>query len=194
MSIIVIGGVDIETTGLSQADGHRIIEFACQLYRYDTTLGTETPAGSYVTRVNPGRSIDPAAQAVHGISFEALTGEPRWEEIAPKVAKVMNACHILVAHNGHGFDFPFIANELLRAGLSVPAAGSIDTMLDGRWATPLGKLPNLGELAFACDIPYDKSKAHAALYDVQVMMDSFFKALKQGFYTIPRELYMGAAA
>lgn len=194
MKSLVIGGLDIETTGLKQSDGHRIIEFATKLYRYFPDTGAFNAAGQFEQRINPGRSIDPAAQAVHGISFEMVEACPRWEAVAPKVVKVMSACDIIVAHNGDEFDLPFVGNELLRVGQSVPSVLTVDTMVKGTWATPLGKMPSLRELCFACGVVYDESKAHAALYDVDVMMQCFFFALNKGFYRLPKESYMEMAA
>lgn len=194
MKDIIIGGLDIETTGLSQAEGHKIIEFAIRMYKYSPESGIKSLLGSYETRINPGRSIDPAAQAVHGISFDMLSGCPRWEDVAPKIARLMGACDIAVGHNGDGFDMPFIGMELLRVGVAVPDVRTVDTMLQGSWATPLGKMPNLRELCFATGVEYDPEKAHAALYDVDCMMECFFFGLQGGFFTIPSELYLGVAA
>lgn len=182
---MIIGGTDIETTGLDQEKGHRIIEFAAALYDFQPESGLVTPKGKFVQRINPQRAIDPAAQAVHGISFEDVSMCPDWAAVAPKVVKVMSACDVIVAHNGNGFDMPFIAAELMRIGLPVPNVRCVDTMLESRWATPMGKLPNLGEFCFACGVDYDPSKAHAAEYDVLVMMEGFFKAVKKGFIALP---------
>lgn len=49
----------------------------------------------------------------------------------------------------------------------------------------MGKVPNLGELCFACGVYYDREKAHAAEYDVAVMLESFFIAHKKGFIQLP---------
>lgn len=186
MSGLVIGGLDLETTGLKQADGHKIIEVATQLFHYDTDTKAKKEILRWEQRINPARSIDPGAQAVHGISFEMLSGCPQWPEVAPKLAKIMSKCDFVVAHNGDGFDLPFIAMEFLRVGIAVPDVLSFDTMLSGRFATPNGKYPNLKELAFAFDIPYDPSKAHAALYDVSITMDCFFLGLEGNFFHIPK--------
>ena len=87
-----------------------------------------------------------------------------------------------------GFDGPFIAAELNRIGVNVPDVHSFCTMENARWACPDGKLPRLGELCFAMGVDYDPAKAHAAEYDVQVMMDCYFKGLLRGFYQLPKEL------
>lgn len=177
---MIFGGFDCETTGLKQADGHRLVEVAL-LLRDETNK----PLGKYVTRINAQRSIDPKAQEVHGITYESLVGQPTWDAVAPKLAALMGRCDYIVAHNGEGFDFPFLVAEFMRIGVSVPTIRGIDTMLQGRWATPDGAVPNLGALAFACDVPYDKSKAHAAEYDVEVMLDCFFKQWPRGFFQLP---------
>ena len=177
----VVSGIDIETTGLEQSKGHRIIEFAALIYDLDT----RKKVAQFVQRINPQRSIDPGAQAVHGISFEDVEHCPTWEEVAPKVVKILKASSLVVAHNGNGFDMPFIGNELIRVGHEVPKIECFDTMVHGRWATPLGKLPNLGELCLANGVTYDPSQAHGAEYDVEVMMQSFFAGVDSGFYTLP---------
>lgn len=177
----IASGLDIETTGLSFADGHRIIEVGV----INCDLDSGKMLSHYVQRINPQRPIDPKAQEVHGISYEMLANEPPWEQVAPTFHAHLAHAQLLVAHNGAGFDIPFITHEFARVGLPMPAKPLVDTMLEGRWATPLGKLPNLGELCFACSVPYDPSKAHGAAYDIAVMMAAFFKARRKGFFTVP---------
>jgi DNA polymerase-3 subunit epsilon len=185
MSRTVVCGLDIETTGLSQPEGHRIIEVAAIVY----DLATEKEAGRYAVRINPERGIDAGAQAVHGIAYEDLIGCPTWETVAPKLSKLMSACDYVVAHNGIGFDMPFIYGEFIRAGVALPEVAVVDTMLQGRWATADGAVPNLGLLAYASDVAYDKTKAHAAIYDVEVMMSCFFKHWKSDFFKLEGSVY-----
>lgn len=181
--MILVGGLDFETTGLEQEKGHRIIEAALSVYE----LESRRKIGSYVTRINPERSVDPDASAIHGIKFEDLVAEPTWPAVAPKLATLVGKCQFIVAHNGEGFDAPFFARELLRIGHPVPTMHVVDTMLQGRWATPDGSIPNLGALCFACGVEYDSSKAHAALYDVDRMMECFFSQFDRGFFKLPTE-------
>ena len=173
----LIAGLDIETTGLDQSQGHRIIEIAILLYNLESTAFL----GKFVQRINPMRPIDPAAQAVHGITFDQLAAEPVWEVVAPRVSTILSKIKFGVAHNGYGFDFPFLAAELMRVGVTVPVFEPIDTMAEARWATANGKLPNLRELCFATGVLYDPALAHAAEYDVTQMMEAFFIARAQGF-------------
>ena len=186
MSKIIVAGLDLETTGIDQTEGHRIIELALAFH----DLNTGARIGHYEARINPQRSIDPAAQAVHGISFDQLVDKPVWEGVAPKVCQLLARTNYIVAHNGEGFDMPFLYGELLRAGQALPKVGVIDTMLQARWATADGALPSLKALCFACGVEYDPSKAHAALYDVDVMMQSFFSQLSKGFFSLPTSEYI----
>ena len=182
----LLAGLDIETTGIDQSEGHRIIEIAIGIYR----LEDQKQLGSFVRRINPQRPIDPAAQEVHGISFDMLADCPLWEDVAPHVSALLCKCNYVVAHNGEGFDLPFVYAELLRAGQRLPSVGVIDTMLQARWATADGSVPNLGALCFASGVPYDPSKAHGALYDVEVMMASFFSQYQAGFFKLPTSPYV----
>jgi DNA polymerase III subunit epsilon len=181
----IAAGLDFETTGLDQEKGHRIIEVAAILHDLDT----QERLGKFVQRINPERAVDPDAQAVHGISFEDVVGCPTWNEVGPKLSALLSRTQYVVAHNGIGFDMPFAFREFLRIGAPLPKVAVVDTMLQGRWATPDGAPPNLGALCFACDVPYDKNAAHAAEYDVEVMLECFFRQLPRGFFTLPTHHY-----
>lgn len=179
----LVAGLDTETTGLSQVDGHRLVEVAAVIYDLDT----RAELGRFETRLNPQRGIDAKAQEVHGISYEELVGKPLWETVAPKLSTLLSKCHYVVAHNGEGFDLPFVWGEFLRVGAPMPEVRLVDTMLQGRWATPDGAVPNLGALCFASGVPYDKDKAHGATYDVEVMMACFFEQYPRGFFSLPAD-------
>jgi DNA polymerase-3 subunit epsilon len=171
---------DTETTGLDQAKGDKIIEIA--LLTYD--LHTQALLDKFVQRFDPQMPIHPAAQAVHGISYGELVGQPLWETMAQEIADRIGASHVLGAHN-MGFDGPFIAGELIRCGIKVPDVPSVCTMEGARWACPDGKMPKLKELCFALGVEYDTTKAHAADYDVMVTAECFFRGFKRGFYDLP---------
>ena len=180
---MIVTGVDTETTGVEQENGDRIIEICFRAYDFDQTTGDSKLVDSYVQRIHPQRSITPKAQEIHGISIHDLAGCPVWDDVADKVVHMLEASDLLVAHN-MDFDGPFIALELLRIGKDVPEVESFCTMKEARWATPYGKLPNLGELCFALNVDYNPTKAHGAEYDVDVMMKCFFEGRRLGFYKI----------
>lgn len=186
---MIITGLDTETTGLEQAAGHRIIEIA--LCHFD--LAARKKVDEFVQRIDPQRPIDPQAQAVHGIAYTDLVGMPTWEDVAARVSHELGRSDLLIAHN-MGFDGPFIGAELLRAGQLLPNAQSFCTMENGRWACFDGKFPKLQELCFALDVDYDPAQAHAALYDVERMMECYFKAMDRGFYPQPVATTLKTAA
>ena len=184
MNQIIISFLDLETTGLKQEEGHRIIELAFLLFSYDLNTHEKKAIGKYVQRVNPNRSIDAKAQAVHHIAINDLMGEPTWEEVVDKVVKVLIKTDLLVAHNIN-FDAPFIANEILRVGRKLPECETFCTMDEGRFASFDGFPPSLRKLADCFDIKYDLTKAHSALYDISLTAQCFFLGLERGYYQLP---------
>ncbi|MCK1543353.1 3'-5' exonuclease [Bradyrhizobium sp. 179] len=191
---MLIVGSDTETTGLLAKDGTpgdaRIIEVYAGLWDTDKRQQVD----ELFLRINPQRSIDVAAQRVHKIALADLTGCPIWKDVAEQVRDFHEQGDVVVGHNWDGFDKPFIDGELVRVGLPKLTKPTFDTMLEGRWATPMGTVPNLGALCFACDEPYDPALAHAADYDVHRMMACFFKALDWGFFTLPQPAATALAA
>lgn len=171
-------GIDTETTGLNPEKGDRIIEIALIKYDFDGAL-----VDKYTQRIDPEREIDPKAQAVHGISYADLIGCPKFSDIATVVSETMREASLLIAHN-FAFDGPFITSELVKSSTPVPSTPSFCTMENGRWATFDGKLPKLAELCMSLGVRYDQAAAHAADYDVLVMMECFFKAKERGFFKV----------
>ena len=182
-------GLDTETTGLKVEKNDRIIEIALIGYEINIVDQEEVPKEifRYVKRLNPGKSIDPKAQLIHGISHADLVGKQTFNEIEPFVTKILSKADVIVAHNAM-FDITFIANEYSLINKTMPSdAICVDTMSDGRWATSNGKNPNLSELCYALEVDYDPLAAHGAAYDVDVMMQCFFKGVKLGGFNV-REL------
>lgn len=170
-------GLDTETTGFDASTGDRIVEIALRTY----DMATRELVDSYIQRIDPDRNIPASAQAVHGISYDMLVGQPKWEDVAPEVKRRLDDAQIMVAHN-MGFDGPFIGFELLRVGLALPTAEPFCTMENARWACPDGKYPSLAELCFALGVPFDIAKAHGAEYDTDKMVECFWRGLDRGVY------------
>lgn len=190
--MITIGGLDLETTGLDQEKGHRIIEVAIGLYKYETGSEPRQVGKIWNKLIDPKRSIDPGAQAVHGISLADLVGCDLWEDVAPTVVKLLKACDILVIHNVP-FDAPFLAGELVRIGLEVPEVLPFCTMENGRGASPMGTPPSLQKLCWAMDVDYNPEDAHRADYDVDRMMQVYFAGIKRGLFVEPDQALKLAA-
>jgi len=190
---ITIIGADIETTGLEQEKGERIIEIAMLKASYDTETQTFKLLGKYAQKFNPDMRISTKAQEVHGISIDDLTECPLWEEKAGEIAKILNYCDLFVAHNV-AFDASFIVGELLRVGIEPRDIKTFCTMDNGRFATWDGSTPSLRKLCQALDITYDVSKAHGAEYDIALTMRCLFLGLKKNLFKLPENLTMKEAA
>ena len=112
--------VDVETTGLSPAQGDRVCEVG--LLR----VCGEREEESFETLVNPGRPISAEASAVNGITDSMVRDAPPFSQVADHVMKILKGS-ILVAHNAP-FDLGFLRNELLLAGHSLPPFQVVDPL------------------------------------------------------------------
>jgi DNA polymerase-3 subunit epsilon len=111
---------DVETTGLSAADGHRVCEFALLRFLRGTVID------SFVSLVNPLRPIDPGASAVNGITDAMVAGAPTFADLLPRILDFL-ADDPLVFHNAP-FDLSFLQSEARLAGGSWPRNRVIDTL------------------------------------------------------------------
>ena len=68
--------LDTETTGLSTADDHRIIEIGCV-----ELVNRRLTGKTFHQYINPEREIDSGAIEVHGITNESLADKPKFVEI-----------------------------------------------------------------------------------------------------------------
>lgn len=184
---MIVAGLDFETSGKLDP-AHRIIEACVQ--RWDIDL--DDPLKNRIIdtntwRIDPERSIDAAAFAVHHISADDLKGKPNFTVIAPVLMEVLDSADLIVAHNGDGFDKPYLEMELKRVEYPLASFNRskwFDTMLEGRWATTWGKVPLLRELCYACDADYNPDEAHAAEYDVRKMMECFVFGLRHKLFNV----------
>lgn len=177
---MLLCAVDTETTGLKFGD-HRFVEVYAGLYDLETQIKVD----EFFTRINPERSIPAETTRIHGITFADVADKPIWKDVAGDFRAMIERADVIIWHNGQEFDGPFINYELARIGLPALTKPGFDTMLNGRGATPMGTIPTLGALCWAYDVPYDTSKAHAADYDCEVMMDCVFKGIAWGHFKLP---------
>ena len=97
--------LDTETTGLSTAQGHRIIEIGCL-----ELVNRRLTGRDFHCFLNPDRDIDAGAEAVHGISRADLETEPRFSEIAGDFLEFIKDAQLII-HNAT-FDVGFLNHEL----------------------------------------------------------------------------------
>lgn len=112
--------LDTETTGMSPAQGHAVVEVAA------VTLVDGAIAERWSSLVNPGRPIPPDAAAVHGITDAMVAGAPGPEAVGRELrARCGDAT--LALHNSP-FDLPFLVELFRRAGAPPIANPVIDTL------------------------------------------------------------------
>ena len=97
--------LDIETTGLSFSEGHRIVEIGC------VEMLNNFPSGKTWQRyINPERSMPEEAFKIHGLSEEFLSGMPIFSDIVDDFFNFIKDSNLII-HNSK-FDLPFINYEL----------------------------------------------------------------------------------
>lgn len=178
----LIAGLDLESTG-PNPETDRIVEIAVVVME----LETGEIRMRFEKRINPGIHIPAAVVEVHGITDADVLKAPSFKDVAAGLSALLGRLDLLVWHNGDGFDGPLLVHEYVRNGLPVPERfpPSFDTMLQGRGCTADGKVPTLGELCFALDVDYDPAQAHAALYDVDIMLLAFKRGVDLGYFQLP---------
>lgn len=98
---------DLETTGLDVSTD-RIVEIAI------LKINVDGSSEELLQRVNPGMPIPKETSEIHGIYDKDVENEPRFEEIADKIAAFIGTSD-LAGYNSNKFDIPVLAEELLRA-------------------------------------------------------------------------------
>ena len=157
--------LDTETTGLSTAQGHRIIEIGCIEMVNRRLTGRE-----FHRFLNPERDIDEGAEAVHGISRAQLETEPRFAEVVDEfIAFVKDA--ELVIHNAD-FDVGFIEHELRLMKHKQPKITDhckvLDTLTLAREIHP-GQRNSLDALCKRYEVDASKRDVHGALIDSELL-------------------------
>lgn len=149
--------IDIETTGLSPAHHHRIVEIAVVLVDDHGNVVYE-----WETLLNPQRDV--GATEIHGLSARHVYSAPTFEQVAAELGSLLRG-RVPVAHN-LSFDGPFVASEFERLGYMVPLTptyGLCTMRLASRYL-PAGPR----SLAACCDcIGCRIESAHAALADAR---------------------------
>ena len=157
--------LDTETTGLSTAQGHRIIEIGCLELVNRRMTGRE-----YHRFLNPDRDIDEGAERVHGLSRADLENQPRFAEIADELLEFLAGAE-LVIHNAE-FDVGFLDHELELMGHRKPRVAQHATVLDtltlAREIHP-GQRNSLDALCKRYEVDASKRDVHGALIDAELL-------------------------
>lgn len=154
--------LDTETTGLSPAQGDRMVEIGC----VEIVHGLET-GRTHHAYFNPDREMPAEAEAVHGLSSRFLAAQPRFADLADDLMAFLGDAP-LVAHNAT-FDMGFLDMELDRAGRPpVDRARMVDTLAIAKRRHPGAKL-TLDALCGRYGIDRSHRVKHGALLDAQLL-------------------------
>ncbi|MEM8773255.1 MAG: DNA polymerase III subunit epsilon [Pseudomonadota bacterium] len=157
---------DLETTGFKFSQGHRIVEIGA----VELVNGAIT-GKNFHTYVNPERDMPEDAYRVHGLSGEFLKDKPVFtdERVAPAFSDFVGDA-MLIAHNGVGFDLPFLQAELEAAGLAQLKNEMTDTLHLARRKFP-GAPASLDALCarFGIDTSTRERDGHGALLDSKLL-------------------------
>ncbi len=157
--------LDTETTGLSTAQGHRIIEIGAVEMINRRITGRE-----FHRFLNPERDIDEGAEAVHGISRAQLENEPYFQEIADEFLEFISGAE-LVIHNAD-FDVGFLDHELRLMQHPQPRISDhceiLDTLKVAREMHP-GQRNSLDALCKRYEVDASKRDVHGALIDSELL-------------------------
>ncbi|MDP6109660.1 MAG: DNA polymerase III subunit epsilon [Rhodospirillales bacterium] len=162
--------LDTETTGLNPLGGHRIVEIGCiELVNHLATGET------YHQYINPERDMPEEAFAVHGLSDDFLSKQPKFAQIADVFLEFIGDA-TLVIHNAQ-FDMGFINAELARLERPpVPMARSIDTVQMARKKFP-GAQANLDALCRRFQINNTARELHGALLDSELLAEVYLELI-----------------
>tara|TARA_Y100001960_G_scaffold226374_2_gene237075 strand:- start:447 stop:1163 length:717 start_codon:yes stop_codon:yes gene_type:complete len=173
--------LDTETTGLNALDGHRVIEIGCVMLV--NRRHTERRFHSYL---NPGRSIDPEAQEVHGITEQFLEDKPAFREVVGQFLEFVRGSE-LVIHNAP-FDLGFLNQELELAGSSTRLEDicEVTDSLDVARQMHPGQRNSLDALCRRYGVDNSGRDLHGALLDAEILADVYL-ALTGGQTTLTLE-------
>ena len=135
LSEVSFAVLDVETTGSSSAQGHRIMDIAVVEVRDGAVVD------EWRTLVNPGRTVAPFVEALTGIRTDMLGEAPYFEHIAPELQRRLEG-RVFVAHNA-AFDWRFVSSELNQALGQVPDVARLCTVKMVRALVPALKRRNL---------------------------------------------------
>ena len=164
--------LDTETTGLSVAKGHRIVEIGC------IELKNQIPTNkTFHCYLNPQRKVSEDAIKVHGYTDEFLSDKKKFSEVADDFLKFIQNKKLII-HNAE-FDISHINNELKLIGKpTISKDNVIDTLDIAREKYP-GSSISLDALCKRFRIDNSRRKLHTALVDCELLSKVYINLTDQ---------------
>ena len=164
--------LDTETTGLSIAEKHRIVEIGC------IELNNQVPTNKiFHEYVNPERSVSEKAYKVHGYSDKFLSNKKTFSQIAEDFLNFINDKKLII-HNAP-FDLSFLNYEMqLINKKAIDKKNVIDTLEIAREKYP-GAQNSLDALCKRYNVDNSKRKTHTALIDCHLLKEIYINLIDQ---------------
>ena len=164
--------LDTETTGLSTADNHKIVEIGC------VELNNQIPTNNtFHEYINPQRAVSEDAYKVHGYSNKFLSDKKIFSEIAEDFLNFIGDKTIII-HNAP-FDLSFLNYELKIINKKpIDIKNVIDTLEIARSKYP-GSQNSLDALCKRFNIDNSKREKHNALMDCHLLKEVYVNLVDQ---------------
>ncbi len=163
--------LDTETTGLSVAEGHRIVEIGC--LELKDLIPTKKKFHCYL---NPERRVSESAFKVHGYTDEFLSKQKKFNEIVDEFLNFINGKRLII-HNAE-FDLSHLNNELKILGKGAIKEEVVDTLQVARDKFP-GSSTSLDALCKKYNIDNSKREKHNAIIDCELLSKVYINLIDQ---------------
>jgi len=164
--------LDTETTGLSTASDHRIVEIGC--VELKDQISTDKTFHAYI---NPQREVSGDAFKVHGYSNKFLSDKKTFPEIVEEFLSFIKDKKLII-HNAT-FDLSFLDYELKFINKRpIDKKNVIDTLELAREKFP-GSQNSLDALCKRFNIDNSRREKHSALVDCQLLKEVYINLLDQ---------------
>ena len=163
--------LDTETTGLSVAEGHRIVEIGC--LELKDLIPTKKKFHCYL---NPERRVSESAFKVHGYTDEFLSKQKKFNEIVDEFLNFINGKRLII-HNAE-FDLSHLNNELKILGKGTIKEEVVDTLQVARDKFP-GSSTSLDALCKKYNIDNSKREKHNAIIDCELLSKVYINLIDQ---------------
>ncbi len=163
--------LDIETTGISVKEGHRVVEIGC--IELDNLVPTKNNFHCYL---NPERKVSDKAFAIHGYSDDFLSKQKKFREIAKDFLDFIKNKKLII-HNAE-FDISHLNNELFLLNENKIDNPVIDTLILARDKFP-GSQVSLDALCKRYRIDNSNRVRHTALVDCELLSKVYINLIDQ---------------
>ena len=164
--------LDTETTGLSTAGKHKIVEIGC--VELDNQIATNKVFHEYI---NPQRPVSEEAYKIHGYSDKFLSDKKLFSQIVDDFLEFIKDKRIII-HNAN-FDLSFLNYELAKIKREkIEKKNIIDTLEIARQKYP-GSQNSLDALCKRYNIDNSRREKHTALIDCQLLQEVYVNLIDQ---------------